>query len=87
MAGVWVASLDRFGYDLMVVEKSKEKAKAAMSAEYIKTYFKLNKAWGDMPYDSVEDLVANDEEFQEYYKTAMDEMYVRKLEYGVVEWG
>ena len=86
MAGVWVATLDRFGYTLMVAERSKQKAMNALKAEYNDAYFKRNKAWGDMPYESVEDMVANDEEYKEYFKNAMEEVYCRKLEYGNVEW-
>ena len=76
MACVWVASLERFGYSLLVVEKTRQKALDAMSAEYKKTYLK----WNNL------ERLEDDEEFEELYKTAMDEIYIRKLEYGEVEW-
>lgn len=86
MTGVWVATLERFGYTLMVVERTKQKAVDAMVKEYNEHYFKRNKAWGEMPYDTVEEMMANDEEYKEYFKNAMEELYVRKLAYGKVEW-
>lgn len=87
MAKVWVAQLERFGYTLLCVEKTKQKAVDAMSREYIKTYFNWNKHDGNLSgYETAEDMVANDEEFKEYYKCAMDEMFVTDLEYGEVDW-
>ena len=79
MAGVWVATLERFGYTLMVVERSKQKAVDALVGVYKQTYQKRN------GFDSIEEM-ENDEEFKHYYELAMEEMYVRKLEYGIVEW-
>lgn len=79
MAGVWVATLERFGYTLMVVEKSKQKAVDAMIGVYKQTYQKRNE------FSSIEEM-ENDEEFKHYYELAMEEMYVRKMEYGMVEW-
>lgn len=85
MTGVWVATLERFGYTLMVVERSKQKAVDAMSEEYKKSYFRRNKDFGYLDCDTIEEM-ENDEEFKYYYELAMEEMYVRKLEYGIVEW-
>lgn len=79
MAGVWVATLERFGYTLIVAEKSRDKALAAMSEEYKRTYCK----WNELP--SMEEM-EQDEEFKEYYACAMEEVYCRRLEYGKVEW-
>lgn len=86
MAGVWVASLDRFGYALLVVERTKQKALDAMSREYTEKYFKINKDFGQMPFDTMEEMVEQDEEFGERYRLAMEEIYCRHLEYGKVEW-
>ena len=90
---VWLARLERFGYTLTVVERSKEKAKAAMSKEYIETYFKYNHEDRDahkFPWyvksNTIEEMMEEDEEFQDGYKTAMDEINYDKMEYGVVEW-
>ena len=79
MAGVWVATLERFGYTLMVVEKSREKALNAISEEYRDAYRK----WNDIP--SVEEM-EQDGDFRHYYENAMEEVYCRRLEYGKVEW-
>lgn len=79
MAGVWVATLERFGYTLMVVERTKQKAVDALIRVYKQTYQKYNE------FDSIEEM-ENDEEFKHYYELAMEELYVRKLEYGMVEW-
>lgn len=79
MTGVWVATLERFGYTLMVVERTKQKAVDALVGVYKQTYQKYNK------FDSIEEM-ENDEEFKHYFELAMEELYVRKLEYGIVEW-
>jgi hypothetical protein len=79
MTGVWVATLERFGYTLMVVERSKQKAVDALVGVYKQTYQKRNQ------FNSIEEM-ENDEEFKHYYELAMEELYVRKLEYGIVEW-
>ena len=79
MAGVWVATLDRFGYTLMVAERSKQKAMDALIKVYKQTYQKYN------GFNSIEEM-ENDEDFKHYYELAMEEAYCRKLEYGIVEW-
>jgi len=86
MVGVWVATLDRFGYVLLVVERTKRKALEAISREYKKEYFKVNRIFGEMPFGSEEEMVEKDEKFKELYATAMEEVYCRFLEYGMVEW-
>ena len=86
MAKVWVAQLERFGYTLLCVEKTKQKAFDAMSREYISTYYKWNKADKNINWESAEEMVEKDEEFKEYYQCAMDEMYITDLEYGQVDW-
>lgn len=80
MVGVWVATLERFGYTLMVVERTKQKAVDALIKVYKQTYQKRNY------FNSIEDMESN-EEFKHCYELAMEELYVRKLEYGIVEWG
>lgn len=42
ICGVWLWELDKFGYDLTAVGKTKHDAWEAMSEEYIKTYAKRN---------------------------------------------
>ena len=79
MTGVWVATLERFGYTLMVVERTKQKAVDALIGIYKQTYQRYN------GFGSIEEM-ENDEEFKHYFELAMEELYVRKLEYGIVEW-
>lgn len=85
MAGVWVAQIERFGYDLIVVERTREKALNAISDEYKRAYFRQNKDFGYLNCDTIEEM-EQDEEFREYYRTAMDEVNCRRMEYGKVEW-
>ena len=73
--GVWIATLDRFGYDLTVASNSKKKCREALSAEYQKAYAGRNGNF-DM----------NNEEDKEYYETAMGEIFFRFHELDVVEW-
>lgn len=86
MKSVWVATLERFGYTLLVVEQTKQKAMDAMKGEYIEKYFKINRDFGQMPFTSVEEMMEQDEEFKECYEVAMEEIYIRRLELGKVEW-
>ena len=79
MAGVWVAQLERFGYTMMVVERTKHKALAVIVDEYKKAYAYRN------GFATIEEM-EQDEEFKEYFRNAMEEVYCRKMEYGVMEW-
>lgn len=85
MAGVWVAQIERFGYDLLVVERTKEKALNAISEEYKRAYFRRNKDFGHLDCDTIEEM-EQDEEFREYYENAMEEVFCTKVEYGKVQW-
>lgn len=40
--GVWMMELDRFGYTLRVMGRTKEEAEDAMQEEYIRAYAKAN---------------------------------------------
>lgn len=40
--GVWMMELDRFGYTLRVMGRTKEEAEDAMREEYIRAYAKAN---------------------------------------------
>ena len=79
MAGVWVAQLERFGYTMMVVERTKKKALAVIVDEYKKAYAYRN------GFATIEEM-EQDEEFREYFRNAMEEVYCRKMEYGVMGW-
>ena len=73
--GVWVADLERFGYTLSVVGKTKKECMDALSAVYIRSY-----GYGNQTFDM------NNEEDREYYECAMEEAYCRFLPYGEVDW-
>lgn len=75
--GVYVADIDRFGYTLRAVGRSAEEAKAAVMEEYKRAYL------DESGYPDGYDPAVN---FDEDYNTAMDECYVRLLEFGKVEW-
>ena len=79
MTGVWVATLERFGYTLMVVERTKQKALDAIVKTYEEAYLQRNE------YDNLDDL-RNDPIYRHDFEYAMEEVYCRKLEYGTVEW-
>lgn len=93
MAGVWVAQLERFGYTLVVAERTKQKALDAMAKEYTKTYFKFNHEDRDahnypwyVESETIEEMVEKDETFRDGFAEAIEEVYCRKMEYGKVEW-
>lgn len=79
MAGVWVATLERFGYTMMVVERTKQKALDTIVAEYKKAYAYRN------GFTTIEEM-EQDEEFKRYFDMAMEEVYCRRMEYGKLEW-
>lgn len=79
MTGVWVATLERFGYTLMVVERTKQKAMDAIVKTYEDAYLVRSE------YDNIEDL-KNDPIYCHDFEYAMEEVYCRKMEYGKVEW-
>ena len=81
--GVWVATLYRFGYTLLVVENTDQKARDAMAAEYARAYFSWNEV---KDYNTVEEMAEYDEEYKAFFSVAMREVNCRKLEYGKVEW-
>lgn len=83
VSGVWVATLERFGYTLIVVEKTEQKAREAMASEYAQAYFRWNEING---YSTADEMAEHDEEYKEYFALAMEEVYCRKLEYGRVQW-
>ena len=85
MTGIWVAQLERFGFNLLVAERSKEKALKAISDEYKRAYLEQNKDYGDLNCDTIEEM-EQDEEFREFYDMAMEEVYCVKIEYGKVQW-
>jgi hypothetical protein len=94
--GIWKMELDRFGYTLVVVGKTKEECDAAMRDEYIKTYAKwndINEAMlraviGKPILDENGERVEYDprNEFLECYEKAFEDNTPRFYEFGKVEW-
>ena len=98
--GVWMMTLDRFGYDLVVVGRTKEEAAQAMRDEYVNAYAKWNELdeqtlrlalefpVSEMDEDGTlyvdEDNPYN--EFRKYYKNAFEDNDPRFYEFGKVEW-
>lgn len=95
-SGVWMMTLDRFGYDLVVVGRTKDDALHAMQAEYVKAYAR----WNEMDESELRSalifpvLDENGEvdeydsrnEFVQYYHSAFEDAEPRFYEYGKVEW-
>ena len=79
MTGVWIATLDRFGYELRCVGRTELEARAALDAEYRRAYQKRN------GFERVVDM-ETDEEYQDLHAIALEETDCRKLDFGNVEW-
>lgn len=76
--GVWLAELDRFGYILRVVGRTKEEAEDALMKEYVKTYRNRN---GSNPKNV--SFYGADESF---YDVALSDMSVTEMPFGEVDW-
>lgn len=75
---VWVATIDRFGYDLTVVEETEDKAREALIKEYIRTYKKYNN--GSNP-------ATDDGGWGRTYLEVMEEeIDCTEMTFGKVEW-
>lgn len=70
MKQVYLAQLDRFGYTLTAVGRSKEEARTAITDEYMKAYVQCNDCEPD----------------KEELEVASDEICVSALVFGQVEW-
>lgn len=77
---MWFAQLDRFGYTLTVIEKTRQKAIDALMTEYEKAFININ---GFNPKDET-----NDRGYTElsYYDEARSDIEIMKLISGKVEW-
>lgn len=86
--GVWFCEIERFGYTLQVIGRTKEEAKEAIIKEYVRAYKQQNdgadpqqayllKQSGSEEYDSID---------AEYFETFLDELYIEKREFGKVKW-
>ena len=97
--GVWMWELDRFGYYLKVVGRTKQEVMDAMREEYIKTYAKFNSLNGDalraalvapvLDEDGEVDEYAPENEFVQYYNSVFVEFNDGCpcfYEFGKVEW-
>jgi len=78
--GVWLATLERFGYVLTAVGETEAEAKKAVMDAYLKAYIDEN---GADPRQEVCEYSSGDET---YWEVACEEIYVRFMPYGKVEW-
>lgn len=78
--GIWLASIERFGYVLTAAGRTEQEAFNAVMDEYRRSFLMRNGISADSPagdYGEAE---------RTYAEIAMDEIYCRKLEYGKVVW-
>ena len=76
--GVWIAELERFGYTLRAVCKTDTEAVNAVMSEYERAFKEEN------GYDPDEEDSYGDD--RSYWDVALDEVYVRFVEFGKVNW-
>lgn len=77
---VYMATLDRFGYDLIVIDTTEEKAIEAIKAEYIRAFMDMN---GIHPDDEECDWGSDG---RTWLEMAMEDISVEKMTLGKVEW-
>lgn len=79
---IWIAQLDRFGYNLTAAGETEKSAKLVVLAEYTRAYIKYNGT------DPAKDL--SDRPFTEEGQTALDvakeDVITWSLEIGKCEW-
>ena len=94
--GVWMMELDRFGYTLRVIGRTKEEAENAMREEYIRAYAKAN-SMDESELRAVLDrpVLDGDGELSEIspegcfvldFCAALNDAYENFYEFGKVEW-
>ncbi len=76
--GVWIAEIERFGYTLRTVGRTKAEAHDAIMEVYDNTFKELN---GTSSSVEIEDGCE-----RTYKEVAEDELYVHFCEYGIVNW-
>lgn len=78
---IYLATLDRFGYNLTAAETTEEKAINAIMTEYVRAYKDAN---GTDPMEDVFDDYSDDA--KTYYEVAREDVYVTEMTPGKVEW-
>ena len=79
--GVFIGTLDRFGYELTVVSSSEEKCRDLLLEEYKRAYEMRNP--GEDPEEEIaEDRYSN----LTYYELAKEDMAITEMELDKVEW-
>lgn len=68
---MYLGELERFGYTLTVISKTKKGARRALMKEYLKTYIRCNN--GEIPT-------------KDYWETMQDEIMIEKLAYDEILW-
>lgn len=87
--GVWMMELDRFGYTLRVMGRTKEEAEDAMREEYIRAYAKFNGICEEAFAQAIgRSALWGDEEDEDVacYLTAFEDNEAHFYEFGKVEW-
>ena len=75
---VYIATVDRFGYDLTVVGRTEKEAKDALIEEYIKVYQKRN---GTSPDEDLHMRSCGS-----YLDYMEEDIEINEYEFGKVEW-
>lgn len=83
MSKIYMATLDRFGYDLTVIAKTKKEAEDALMEEYINAYKVRNGS--DPREDMYEDMYEYGGD-RSYYEVAKGDIGIYDFELGKVEW-
>ena len=89
--GVWMMELDRFGYTLRVMGRTKEEAEDAMREEYIRAYAKINGIYEEAFAQAIgrSALCGDPDEEDEdvaCYRAAFEDNEAHFYEFGKVEW-
>lgn len=79
---MYMATLDRFGYDLTVIETTKEKARAALIEEYIRAFKQRN---GIHPAEEESDRWGT-EDHMTWLEVAEEDIITERFTIGEVEW-
>lgn len=77
---IYMATLDRFGYELTVIAKTEKEAIDALMEEYVRAYKVRN------GYDPREDIAYEYGGDRSYYEVAKGDIGIYDFELGKVEW-
>lgn len=81
LSKVYLTELERFGYTLKAIGRTKKEAEDAVIAEYIRTFKNIN---GTDPAEEDTDRYFGDD--RSCLDVARDELYTEEVEFGKVLW-